>query len=386
MPPPMTFETTMAAASIGPSRRSRLTGKGTERRDVSGAHLRMLARVRPSARFRSPTARPVGPARPARAPENAVRRRAAGLPGRQIRRCRPRVRPDTTHRARTGGFDDLFRREHAGSAVEAGSRMRAGAAEEEVANRRRIARPAEQRAAGQELIERDLAVKYLSTRQPVGRLQIHRGDHLPRHHRLLEAGRVPRDRGGGDIAEMLAFAIPGACRAGCRAQTARTRRRRADRRGRDPDRESTGSPARSRDPRSSRRTWRHRTRARARPMPGHNRTQPESAASRSWRSEPLAPVNRGSEDTAKLIFASEPRIRMCRTRLEELGWKVHRIDEIEQRASGIGVRDDQTGAARSRPCRAPPPSRPVLRRRSAGPPRQAGSRRRPAGPPRRVRR
>ena len=78
-------------------------------------------------------------------------------------------------------------------------------------------------------------------------------------------------------------------------------------------------------------------------MPGHSRTQPESAASRSWRSEPPAPVNRGSDDTAKLIFASEPRIRMCRTAWTNSGWKVRRIDEIEQRASRIGVRDDLAG-------------------------------------------
>ena len=128
-------------------------------------------------------------------------------------------------------LDRIGRSRVAASAPErpssAGARMRARSAEEQILDRRPVARPAEQRARDEQLIERQLAVEDVAAGQAVRALEVERRDHLARDDRRVEARRVLRDRARRRGAEAIALGVPGACRAGDTARTARTRRRRA---------------------------------------------------------------------------------------------------------------------------------------------------------------
>src|SRR5712691_14175 len=104
---------------------------------------------------------------------------------------------------------NLFRRERPGSAVESGSGMRARATHIKVADRRRIACKTEQRARDEQLIERELAVEDVTAGQAVRALEIQRCDHLARHDRRFEAGRIACDRASRGVAEAIALGVPG---------------------------------------------------------------------------------------------------------------------------------------------------------------------------------
>src|SRR5258708_35121829 len=67
--------------------------------------------------------------------------------------------------------------------------MRAGAAEKKAANGRLVARPIENGAHGEELIEREFAVKNVAAGEPVGSFEILRSDDL---HGIDEIGQVRR--------------------------------------------------------------------------------------------------------------------------------------------------------------------------------------------------
>src|SRR6476620_2853718 len=68
-----------------------------------------------------------------------------------------------------------------GAAGESRTRMRAGTAEVQPANRRAVLPPAEQRPHRQQLFERELAVEDVSAGEAVRALEIERCDHLHCH-------------------------------------------------------------------------------------------------------------------------------------------------------------------------------------------------------------
>src|SRR5882762_511999 len=74
--------------------------------------------------------------------------------------------------------DDFAGSVGAGGAGEAVAGMRAGAAEEKAADGRFVARPIKNRAHGEELIEREFAVKNMAAGEAVGSFQIKRRDNL----------------------------------------------------------------------------------------------------------------------------------------------------------------------------------------------------------------
>src|ERR1035437_4129706 len=86
--------------------------------------------------------------------------------------------------------------------------MRARPAEIQTPDGRRVARPAEQWARNEELVERQLAVENMSAGQPEGPLEIERGDDLPRDDRRFEARRVCRDGARGRVTEPIALGVP----------------------------------------------------------------------------------------------------------------------------------------------------------------------------------
>jgi hypothetical protein len=85
---------------------------------------------------------------------------------------------------------NLFRSQSPRTAVKAGSGMGAGPAQEEVRDRRVMARPAEHRARDEQLIERQLTVKDVASGQAIVAFEVERRDDLPRDNRPLETGRV----------------------------------------------------------------------------------------------------------------------------------------------------------------------------------------------------
>src|SRR5262249_34080589 len=110
--------------------------------------------------------------------------------------------------APTGGLDDLPRGERAGSTIEPGSRMSAGAAQEEIFNGRHVAGPTENRACGPQVIQPQFAVKDVATSQAVGAFKIEWRNNLPRNDRPVETGSVSLDGLRGDIRKMLALGVP----------------------------------------------------------------------------------------------------------------------------------------------------------------------------------
>src|SRR2546422_8015811 len=104
---------------------------------------------------------------------------------------------------------DLFRRKRPRSPIESRAGMRARATYIKVADRRRIARKAEQRAHDEHLIERELAVEDVTAGQAVRALEIKRCDDLARNYRRFEAGRIARDRASRGVAKAIALGIPG---------------------------------------------------------------------------------------------------------------------------------------------------------------------------------
>ena len=175
---------------------------------------------------------------------------------------------------------DLGRGQRAGSSVEAGAGMRSRSAQIEVANRRAVPRPAEQRARHEELIERQLAVKDVAARQPVRPLEIERRDDLPRDDRRLGSRARSARSSPSRRRRDARVRRPRSCREGDTARTARTPRRRAVRPARGPGRRSRESSARSTARRRSCRISPRRTRARSRRCRGHSLTRPDSAAAR----------------------------------------------------------------------------------------------------------
>ncbi len=72
--------------------------------------------------------------------------------------------------------------------------MRAGAAEEESANRSLVARPIEDGPHGEELIEREFAVEDVAAGEAVDGFKIARRDDLHRFDNLIEVGRIDGER------------------------------------------------------------------------------------------------------------------------------------------------------------------------------------------------
>src|SRR5258708_40207628 len=86
--------------------------------------------------------------------------------------------------------------------------MRAGAAEKKAANGRLVARPIENGAHGEELIEREFAVKNVAAGEPVGSFEILRSDDL---HGIDEIGQVRRVGGesfDAGVAQVVAAGLP----------------------------------------------------------------------------------------------------------------------------------------------------------------------------------
>src|SRR6266404_7339585 len=105
-------------------------------------------------------------------------------------------------------MDDFAGSVGAGGAGEAVAGMGAGAAEEKATNRSFIARPIENRAHGEELIERELAVENVAAGEAVGSFQIKRRDDL---HVFDEIGQVRRISGeslGDGVAQVVAARVP----------------------------------------------------------------------------------------------------------------------------------------------------------------------------------
>src|SRR5437762_12055603 len=94
---------------------------------------------------------------------------------------------------------DLFCRERARSAVQAGAWVCSRSTEVETRNRRAVPCPREQRPRDEELIERDFAMEDVSARQPVRALEIERCDHLTPDDRGFESWCVGRNRPGDAI-------------------------------------------------------------------------------------------------------------------------------------------------------------------------------------------
>ena len=91
-------------------------------------------------------------------------------------------------------MDDFFGGVGTARAGESVAGMRAGAAEEESANRSFVARPIEDGAHGEELIEREFAVEDVAAGESVDGFEIARRDDLHRFDDLVEVGRMDSER------------------------------------------------------------------------------------------------------------------------------------------------------------------------------------------------
>src|SRR5262245_27142424 len=96
----------------------------------------------------------------------------------------------------------------AGPAVQSGPGVRAGSAEEQMTNRRRVPSPTQQRPRHEELIDRELAVENVAAGQSVPAFEIPRRDHLPRDDGRREVRRVAGDRPRGGIAKAVPRGVP----------------------------------------------------------------------------------------------------------------------------------------------------------------------------------
>src|ERR1700744_5310248 len=90
--------------------------------------------------------------------------------------------------------DDFFGGVRTTCAGESVARMRAGAAEEQSANRSLIAGPIEHGTHGKKLIEREFAVEDVAAGEAVDRLEVARRNDLHRFDDLIEVGRMNADR------------------------------------------------------------------------------------------------------------------------------------------------------------------------------------------------
>ena len=90
--------------------------------------------------------------------------------------------------------DDFFGGVRTAGAGESVARMRAGAAEEEPADRGFVARPVENGAHGEELVECEFAVEDVAAGEAVDGFEIARRDDLHRFDDLAEVGRMDRER------------------------------------------------------------------------------------------------------------------------------------------------------------------------------------------------
>ena len=78
----------------------------------------------------------------------------------------------------TEGVDNFASGVSAAGAGKAVARMRAGTAKKKASNGRFVARPIENRAHGEKLIERKFAMKNVTAGEAVGDFEIFRGDDL----------------------------------------------------------------------------------------------------------------------------------------------------------------------------------------------------------------
>src|SRR5258708_37532562 len=90
--------------------------------------------------------------------------------------------------------DDFAGGVRAGRAREAAAGMRAGAAEKKAANGRAVARPFEQRAHGEKLVEREFTVENVAAGEAVGLLEVERRGGLRGEHKLREIRRIVGER------------------------------------------------------------------------------------------------------------------------------------------------------------------------------------------------
>src|SRR6478735_9418553 len=91
-------------------------------------------------------------------------------------------------------FQNLARRVSSRSPGQSGPWMGPTSAEIKVFNRRFVARPIQQGAHGEELVQRKVAVKNLPTRETVPLLQIKRRNNLVRENQLRKIRRILRQR------------------------------------------------------------------------------------------------------------------------------------------------------------------------------------------------
>src|SRR5262249_48478540 len=103
---------------------------------------------------------------------------------------------------------DFFGRERSRSAVEARPWMRSRSAQIQARHRWAVARPPEKGTRHEELIERELAVKNMSTGQSIRALEVERRDHLPGDDGGFESWCVRGNRPRHAIGQPIALCIP----------------------------------------------------------------------------------------------------------------------------------------------------------------------------------
>src|SRR6266436_818062 len=106
------------------------------------------------------------------------------------------------------GVDDFAGGVGAGGAGEAVSRMGAGAAKEEASDGSFVARPIENGAHGEELIESEFAVENVTAGEAVGGFQIKRRDDLHGFDEIGQIRRVCSESFGDGVAQVVAARVP----------------------------------------------------------------------------------------------------------------------------------------------------------------------------------
>src|SRR5690349_18190841 len=96
----------------------------------------------------------------------------------------------------------------AGGTGQTVSGMRSRAAKVQPPDRRAVARPVQQRAHGENLVQRQLTVENVAASQAVGFFQIFWGDNLTSLHQARQVGGVFRQRVHHRIAQGIALSVP----------------------------------------------------------------------------------------------------------------------------------------------------------------------------------